>query len=29
MIRGEPNVMVTAYYFDEPSEKIYVTAIKN
>jgi uncharacterized pyridoxamine 5'-phosphate oxidase family protein len=27
--KGEPNVMVTAYYFDEPSEKIYVTTLKN
>ncbi len=27
--KGEPNVTVTAFYFDEPSEKIYVTTLKN
>jgi hypothetical protein len=23
--KGEPNVTVTAFYFDEPSEKFFVT----
>lgn len=27
--KGEPNVTVTAFYFDQPSEKIYVTTLKN
>jgi general stress protein 26 len=27
--KGEPNVTVTAFYFDLPSEKIYVTTLKN
>jgi uncharacterized pyridoxamine 5'-phosphate oxidase family protein len=26
--KGEPNVAVTSFYFDEPSEKIYVTTHK-
>ena len=27
--KGEPNVTITAFYFDEPSEKIYVTTLKS
>ena len=27
--KGEPNVTVTAFYFDEPSEKIFVVAQKS
>jgi len=27
--KGEPNVSVTAFYFDEPSEKIYATTLKS
>lgn len=27
--KGEPNVAVTTFFFDESSEKIYVTTLKN